>query len=235
MPATEMQEIEMEMVKSMYEDHYQVLSLDPFPVYTVLLAIDASDRPELCITVSYPNEDYPSSAACTAVAESVSKHRRVQVTAINSTVAVTLEENIGMHTVVMALQQFQEFLINFAEEEEKAERNRRGEQMKEDEEKQNETVRDPTIRLGVGVTRELFAKWSADRAAERSKALAKEEKAVKAVSITAKLTGRQLWDNSVASAAWELFSENDDGEAVDIDMYDIGNTEEDEEEDYDLS
>lgn len=235
MPATEMQEIEMEMVHSMYEDGYEVHTLEPFPIYSVLLAVNSSDPPELRVTVSYPSEDYPGSAPCTAVAESVSKHRRVQVSAINSIVAGILEENIGMHTVVMALQQFQEFLMNFAEEEDKADLVRRGEQMEAAAGKHRDAApADPTIRLGTAVTKELFAKWSADRAAERHRVMA-EDKTIKATATGARLSGRQLWDNSVASAAWELFSENDGAEAVDFDTYDIHVADEQEEEEFDLS
>lgn len=225
------------MVEIMYEDMYEVITLDPFPVYTVSLTANSSDPPELRVTVTYPSEDYPLTAPCTAVAESISKNRRIQVSAINHTVAGILEENLGMHTVVMALQQFQEFLLNVTEEEDKADLIRRGEQLEAAATKHHDGAGpDPTIRLGTAVTKELFGKWSADRAAARLKAAAAEEKGVKVITSGAvKLTGRQLWDNSVASAAWELFTDNnDDAEAVDFDMYDV-NEQEGEEEEYDLS
>lgn len=222
MPATELQQMEMDMVESMY-DTFALVTADPTPEYTVLLAASENDPHELLITVKYPSEDYPETAPCEAVAESISKSRRVQTSNMNREVAAMLEENCGMHTVVMALQQFQEFLTSFAEEEEKADLIRRGEVLDAAAAaKRNPVAADPTIRLGMAVTKELFEEWSAKRKAERlKKLLAENNKKDKLVG--SKLSGRQLWDNTVASAEWELFGEEGDGgdgEVLDFDTFD---------------
>lgn len=225
--------MEMDMVQSMY-DSYELVSEDPFPVYTVLLAASSDDPTELQVSVSYPNEEYPEAAPCVVVAESISKQRRVQVASINRDIAAMLEENVGMHTVVMALQQLQEFLTNFAEEEEKAELIRKGEAIEAAAVAKSNYVHttDPTIRLGNAVTRELFAEWSSKRKAERAKKAAAEAAKNKKLN-AGKLTGKQLWDNTVASAEWELFggvADGEDGaEDLDFDTFDPEGY-----EDYDL-
>eukprot|EP00796_Vickermania_ingenoplastis_P012920 gene12920-8777_t len=218
MPPTEMQQMEMDMVESMY-DTYELVSADPIPTYTVLLAASADDPHELQVTVSYPSAEYPDSAPCSVVAESISAKRRVQTASMNKEVATMLEENVGMHTVIMALQQLQEFLTVFAEEEEKAEVVRRGEAIEAAAvAKSNPIAADPTIRLGMAVTKELFDQWSAKRRAERMKTMLAEAKKEK--SAASKLTGRQLWDSTEAA---------DDDEDLDFDTF-ASNAE----EEYDL-
>ncbi|KAG5480367.1 hypothetical protein LSCM4_06133 [Leishmania orientalis] len=215
--ATEMQEMEMEMVQGMY-DTYEHLSDDP-PSYCVSLAATEEEPPQLKVIITYPTEDYPESAPCVVTVECIAKARRIQVGAITKQIATTCEENIGMHSAVLVLQQVQEFLSRAFEEEEKADLLRRGEAIAAEAAKRTGAVEvDPTIRLGTAVTRELFEEWSRKHHAEKAKARAEREK--KDVKVSAsKLSGRQLWDNSLKTADWALFggeAEEDGGEDVDF-------------------
>ncbi|KPI88795.1 hypothetical protein ABL78_2110 [Leptomonas seymouri] len=216
--ATEMQEMEMEMVQGMY-DTYTLLSQDP-PSYCVSLAATEDEPPQLKVTITYPTEDYPETAPCAVSIECIAKARRIQVGNIMKQVAVTCEESIGMHSVILVLQQIQEFLSHVVEEEEKVDLLRRGEMMAAEAVKRaGPADDDPTIRIGVAVTRELFEEWSALYRAEKAKLRAEREKR-EAKTSASKLTGRQLWDNSLKSADWALFvgeKEGEDGEDVDFD------------------
>ncbi|KAK7202176.1 RWD domain-containing protein [Novymonas esmeraldas] len=216
-PATEMQEMEMEMVQGMY-DTYVLLSDDP-PSYCVSLAATEEEPPQLKVTITYPSEEYPESAACGVAVECIAKARRIQVGAITKQLAATCEENIGMHSVVLVLQQVQEFLSHAVEEEEKADLLRRGEVMAAEATKRAGAVEeDPTIRLGTAVTRELFDEWSRRHNAEKAKARAERE-TKEARTSASKLSGRQLWDNSLRSADWELFGAAAEEEGgVDVDF-----------------
>ncbi|KAG5506754.1 hypothetical protein GH5_05968 [Leishmania sp. Ghana 2012 LV757] len=216
-PATEMQEMEMEMVQGMY-DTYEHLSDDP-PSYCVSLAATEEEPPQLKVIITYPTEEYPESAPCVVTVECIAKARRIQVGAITKQIATICEENIGMHSAVLVLQQVQEFLSRAFEEEEKADLLRRGEAIAAEAAKRTGAVEvDPTIRLGTAVTRELFEEWSRKHHAEKAKARAEREK--KDVKVSAsKLSGRQLWDNSLKTADWALFggeAEEDGGEDVDF-------------------
>ncbi|KPA75346.1 hypothetical protein ABB37_08637 [Leptomonas pyrrhocoris] len=227
-PATEMQAMEMDMVQGMY-DTYTLLSDDP-PSFCVCLAATEDEPPQLKVTIVYPTADYPETAPCTVLIECIAKTRRIQVGNIAKQIAATCEENIGMHSVILALQQIQEFLSHAVEEEEKADLLRRGEVMAVEAGKRAGPVEDdPTIRLGTAVTRELFAEWSRKHNAEKAKIRAEREKREAKVSVS-KLTGRQLWDNSLKSADWALFGgegeEEEGGEDVDFDA--LGELNEDE-------
>ncbi|KAG5480695.1 hypothetical protein CUR178_05830 [Leishmania enriettii] len=216
-PATEMQEMEMEMVQGMY-DTYEHLSDDP-PSYCVSLAATEEEPPQLKVIITYPTEDYPESAPCVVTVECIAKARRIQVGAITKQIATTCKENIGMHSAVLVLQQAQEFLSRAFEEEEKADLLRRGEAIAAEAAKRIGAVEvDPTIRLGTAVTRELFEEWSRKHHTEKAKARAEREK--KDVKVSAsKLSGRQLWDNSLKTADWALFggeAEDEGGEDVDF-------------------
>ncbi|KAG5479981.1 hypothetical protein LSCM1_06400 [Leishmania martiniquensis] len=215
--ATELQEMEMEMVQAMY-DTYERLSDDP-PSYCVSLAATETEPPQLKVLITYPTEDYPETAPCSVTVECIAKSRRIQVGAIIKQVAATCEENIGMHSAVLVLQQVHEFLARAFEEEEKADLLRRGELIASEAAKRAGAVEaDPTIRLGTAVTRELFEEWSRKHNAEKAQARAELEK--KEVKMSAsKLSGRQLWDNSLKSADWALFegeAGEDGGEDVDF-------------------
>lgn len=213
-----MQQMEMEMVQGMY-DTFTLLSDDP-PSYCVSLAATEDEPPQLKVTITYPTEEYPESAPCVVGIECIAKARRIQVGNITKQVATTCEENIGMHTVILVLQQIQEFVAHAVEEEEKADLVRRGEVMTAEAVKRSGPVEeDPTIRLGTAVTRELFDEWSRKHNAEKAKVRAEREKREAKVSAS-KLSGRQLWDNSLKSADWALFgaeNEEDGGEDVDFD------------------
>ncbi|AYU78340.1 RWD domain-containing protein [Leishmania donovani] len=229
-PPTEMQEMEMEMVQGMY-DTYERLSDDP-PSYCVSLAATQDEPPQLRVIITYPTEEYPESAPCVVAVECISKARRIPVGAITKQIASTCEENIGMHSVVLVLQQVQEFLSRAVEEEEKADLLRRGEVMASEAAKRTGAVEeDPTIRVGAAVTRELFEEWSRKHNAEKAKARAEREK--KAVKVSAsKLSGRQLWDNSLKSADWALFG----GEAEEdgVENVDFGSMKDLDEDEFDL-
>ncbi|GET88120.1 hypothetical protein, conserved [Leishmania tarentolae] len=224
--ATELQEMEMEMVQGMY-DTYELLSDDP-PSYCVSLAATEDEPPQLKVIITYPTEEYPESAPCVVTVESIPKARRIQVGAITKQLARTCEENIGMHSAVLVLQQVQEFLSRTVEEEEKAHMLQRGEERTAEAVKRTGAVEeDPTIRVGTAVTRELFQEWSLRRNEEKSKKQAEREK--KEVKVSAsKLTGRQLWDNSLKSADWALFEgeAEEDVENVDFDTMACLNEEE---------
>lgn len=216
--ATEMQEMEMEMVQGMY-DTYTLLSTNP-PSYCVSLAATEDEPPQLRVTITYPTEDYPETAPCVVGIECIAKARRIQVGTITKQVALTCEENVGMHTVILVLQQIQEFVAHAVEEEEKADLVRRGEVLTAEAVKRTGPVEeDPTIRLGTAVTRELFDEWSKKHNAEKARQRVEREKRESRVSAS-KLSGRQLWNNSLKSADWALFgaeNEEDDGEDVDFD------------------
>lgn len=213
-----MQQMEMDMVQGMYES-YELCCSDP-PTYSILLAASADDAPELKVTVSYPNEEYPESSPCVVQIESISKNRRIQTNGIAKEVATTCEENVGMHVVLLALQQIQEFLSHSAEEAERADLIRRGEAQEAAAAKTHGVANDPTIRVGTAVTRELFAEWSRKHQAEKAKLRAEQEKA-ESKQNASKLTGRQLWDSTLRTADWELFGggagADDEGEDVDFD------------------
>lgn len=230
MAPPEMQQLELDMIEGMYET-YKLISEDTPVQFIVLLSASPEDPPELQVSVTFP-EEYPECAPCVITSESISKRRRVQVSTINAEVSQMVEENLGVHTVVMALQHLQDYLLRSAEEEEKVELVRRGEAQEAAAIAQKGPIQaDPSIRFGIAVTRELFAEWSHKRAMQRLKdaqELAKKEGKSAAAS---KLSGRQLWDNTVASADWELFGEEDEGdggEGLDFDTFGDG------EEEYDL-
>lgn len=226
-PVTDMQEMEMEMVQGMY-DTYELLSDDP-PSYSVALAATDEEPPQLKVIITYPTEDYPESAPCTVAVECIAKARRIQVGAIMKQVAATCEENIGMHSAVLVLQQVQEFLMHAVAEEEKADLLRRGEVIAAEAAKRHGVLEeDPTIRLGTAVTRELFDEWSRKHNAEKAKARAERDKKEAKVSAS-KLSGRQLWDHSLKSADWALFGgEADEDGGEDVDFGEMQDLDEDE-------
>lgn len=217
----------MEMVQGMY-DTYTLLSSDP-PSYCVSLAATEDEPPQLRVTITYPTEDYPESAPCVVNIECIAKARRIQVGTIMKQVAATCNENVGMHSVILVLQQIQEFVAHAVEEEEKADLIRRGEVMTAEAVKRSGPVDDdPTIRLGTAVTKELFEEWSKKHNAEKAKVRAEREKREARVSAS-KLTGRQLWDNSLKSADWALFGgENEEEDAEDVDFDALEELDEDE-------
>ncbi|EPY28490.1 RWD domain containing 1 [Strigomonas culicis] len=231
--ATDMQQMEIDMVEGMY-DTFELLSEDP-PTYTVLMAASADDPVELRVTITYPTEDYPETAPCDVQVENISKHRRIQTAEISKSVAALCEDNLGMHVAILVLQHAQEFLCHSAEQEEKAELARRGEAM-EAAAGGGKAAPDPTIRLGTAVTRELFHEWSRKHHAEKEKRRAEAE-AKRSQKVSAStLSGRQLWDNTLRAADWDLFGAADvaadEGADVDVD-YDLRNDELNE-EDFDF-
>ncbi|ORC89032.1 uncharacterized protein TM35_000142430 [Trypanosoma theileri] len=233
MPATEMQMMEMDMVQGMY-DTYELTSMDP-PTYSVILAATADDPPELRVTIVYETEDYPETAAPTVRLEHIAKHRRMQLATLSKEIAELCEEQIGLHSVISVLQKAQEYLTEFAENEEKADLHRRGEALANAAANASgvSSMPDPTVRVGTAVTRELFEEWSKKHNAEKQQARESVEK-----KISNKLTGRQLWDSALKSADWELFGGADDNgfddneQDVDFDALSLGD--DDEEEQYDL-
>lgn len=214
--ATEMQQMEMDMVQGMY-DSYKLLSEDP-PQYSVDLAASMEDPPELRVTITYSTEDYPESAPCAVAVENVSKKRRIPTGNLTKELTAACENNVGAHSVILLLQQAQEYLSNFAEEEEKADLVRRGEALNAA--ASTNLIEDPTIRIGTAVTKDLFAEWSRKRLLEKSRARADRERQEKK-DVGSKLTGRQLWDSTLKTADWELFGGDggveEDAEDVDFD------------------
>ena len=91
---------------------------------------------------------------------------------------------------------------------------------------------DPTIRLGTQLTPEVFKEWKAkfdaENAAKKLKQMGKKAIAEAAAQQDAKkmkLTGKQMWDQSIKNADWELFEkagsgntgdDDDDGEDIDF-------------------
>lgn len=212
--ATDAQQMEIDMVAGMY-DTFELLTSDP-PSYAVLLAASADDPPELKVTVTYPSEAYPECVACDVVIENISKKRRIHTAHICKEVAATCEESVGMHVVVLVLQQVQDFLVNSAQEAEKAELLRRGEALEKAAVSSGAVSHDPTIRIGTAVTKELFEEWSQKHLAAKNLLRAEREQNEAKVSAS-KLTGRQLWDSTLKSADWELFAEGGvDGEELDF-------------------
>lgn len=228
--ATEMQQLEMEMVQGMY-DTFELEAEDP-PTYSILLAPTADDAPQLKVIVCYPSEEYPETAACSVTIESIAKGQRIQIGNISKQVTATCQDNIGMHSVVLVLQEIQGFLSQLASEEEKADLHRRGEAMEAAAALRSSAAADPTICIGTALTRELFEEWSRKHNAERERLRTEEEKKAAKLAVS-KLTGRQLWDNSLKSADWTLFGgdgeEEDGGEDVDFGEMDQFN-----EDDFDL-
>lgn len=216
--ATDMQQMEMDMVEGMYEN-YELLCDDP-PTYAVSLAASADDPPELKVTVCYQTDEYPEEGACTVSIDNISKHRRIQTAHITKVVTATCDDNIGTHVVILALQQIQAFLSDFAEEAERAELVRRGAAQEAAADKAHGVTIDPTVKVGTAVTKELFAEWSRRRLGEKAKLRTEKEKALQR-QLASKLTGRQLWDSTLRSADWELFGGggggDDEGEDVDFD------------------
>ncbi|CCW67201.1 unnamed protein product [Phytomonas sp. Hart1] len=227
--ATVMQLMEMDMVQGMY-DTYVSISTDP-PGYSILLAPTADDPPELKVTVTYPTEEYPESAPCNIVVENISKKRRIQTANLTKEIEATCIENIGVHVVVLVLQQIQSFLTTDAQEAEKAELIRRGETMNKIATQNNSVKHDPTITVGTAVTKELFEEWSCKHHAEKEMLYAERSKGeqnnssnnkgVGAGGASAKLTGRQMWDSTLRNTDWQLFGDAEDGdEDVDFEIFD---------------
>ncbi|KEG12241.1 RWD domain containing 1 [Trypanosoma grayi] len=226
MPATEMQLMEMDMVQGMY-DSYELCSTEP-PTYSVLLAATADDAPELRVTIVYDTEDYPETAPPTVRLEHIAKNRRMQTTALTKEVEELCAEHIGMHSVISVLQRVQEHLTDYVATEEKAELQRRGDALSSA--AAAAAAPDPTLRIGTAVTRELFEGWSKKHMAEKLRLRETFEK-----KATGKLTGRQMWDDTIKNADWELF-DGSDGEQ-DADFYataHAGDDDEEEEVEYDL-
>lgn len=111
----------------------------------------------------------------------------------------------------------------------------------------SKSVVDPTIRLGTQLSLEVFHEWKAKFDAEKLARKAKEAgkkgttttaaAAAAASSDKVRLTGRQMWDQSIKNADWKLFEkeaggDDDDGEDIDF-VFDDEEGEEGE-EDFDF-
>lgn len=211
--ATEMQQLEIEMVQGMYPENYIHVSDEP-PTYAIGFCATADDPIELKLTISYPDATYPEEGGLPSlVVENVSKDRRLPVERIRSELQAIAEEHAGMHCAVVLLQHCQDFLTTFVQEEEKVLLQKRGDAINA----ASTTVVavDNTIRVGNAVTKENFLEWQKKHLGE--KAAIKAEWMKKNFKESAsKLSGRQLWDSTIRNADWELF-DSGDGDAVDLD------------------
>jgi hypothetical protein len=85
---------------------------------------------------------------------------------------------------------------------------------------------DPTIRIGNMMTSEVFVAWKTEFDAERARRAAKESAAAAKRADSpnkVRLTGKQMWDQTLKSADWKLFErvegqDGDDDDAEDIDF-----------------
>mmetsp|Transcript_73608 Transcript_73608/g.85509 ORF Transcript_73608/g.85509 Transcript_73608/m.85509 type:complete len:240 (+) Transcript_73608:57-776(+) len=228
--ATEMQQLEIEMVQGMYPDTFIHVSDEP-PAYAIGFSASVDDPIELKLTITYSDPNYPEEGGLPAlVVENMSKERRLPVEKIRSELQAIAEEHAGMHCAVVLLQHCQDFLTTFVQEEEKVLLQKRGDALSAA--STTAVVVDNTIRVGNAVTKENFLEWQkkhlTEKAAVRAELLKKNFK-----ESASKLSGRQLWDSTIRNADWELF-DSGDGDAVDLD--DAGfeyALEEEEEENFD--
>ncbi|CAJ16068.1 hypothetical protein, conserved [Trypanosoma brucei gambiense DAL972] len=225
MPATEMQQMEMDMVQGMY-DSFTLCSEDP-PTYSVVLSATEDEPPELRVTVVYESDDYPETMAPTVRLEHFAKNRRMPTAPLLKEIMELCEEQIGMHSIISVLQKAQEYLTEFAEGDEKAELQKRGEALGNA--AGTAVVQDPTIRIGNAVTRELFEEWSQKRRAERLREREANEK-----KVSGKLTGRQLWDAALRNTEWDLFCGSDTEQDVDLDAFEPVDEDDLDEQEFDL-
>jgi hypothetical protein len=208
--ATEMQQMELEMVSGLYADTFAMVSEDP-PSYTVTLSATPDDPQELLVKVTYVSEAYPEEGPPPLFdMECISATRRFAVVQLAKDVAEAAAELSGVHCVLALLQRCQEFLTTSKEELDRAQLQKRGDAMTA---ASTITAVDPTVRMGNIVTRDLFEEWQTRHLAAKAILRAEQNKARKETA--SKLSGRQLWDTSLRQADWELFGEG--GDAVNID------------------
>jgi hypothetical protein len=209
-PATELQQMEIDMVAGLFADTFQIVSADP-PSYSVTLSATPDDPQELLVRVTYVSDEYPEAGAPPQFdVESISASRRIPVGPLMKDVGEASRELLGVHCVVAMLQRCQEFLTQVKEDMERQQLQRRGDALSA---ASSISTVDPTVRMGNIVTRELFEEWQSRHLAAKA-ALRAEQNKIRKESAS-KLSGRQLWDTTLRQADWELFGEG--GDAVNID------------------
>ena len=213
MPASDDQQMEIDMIQAMFDTAFTLVSEEP-PQFTVDIANTPDDAPELVVRVEYP-VGYPDEVPPIINVECVAVSRRININKVQEEVRNLAEENVGMHSVTGVLQHVQAFLCQYLEDEEKALQVKRGKDL---EDKHKSTVKvDPTIRMGNSVTPELFMEWQKKHLAAKAIRKAAELKRLNKTNPNlGKLTGRQLWDRSLNEADWDLFAGQEEGD-MDLD------------------
>jgi hypothetical protein len=233
--ATEMQQMEVDMIEGMYPDHYTALSADP-PSFAVTFSATPEDPQELRTIITYPDESYPEAGCPVLIIENISKDRRFPVHILKEELDAMAQENMGMHVVALMLQRSQEWLTAVVEEHDKVQLTKRGDAINAAASAGSAPVVDPTIRMGNAITRDLFEAWRAKHMDEKHARRAEEAKRTYKESVS-KLTGRQLWDSTIRNADWELFGGVVEGDAEDVDFdaadfaYELGDDESQSDED----
>ncbi|CUG67508.1 Hypothetical protein, putative [Bodo saltans] len=215
--ATEMQQMEVDMIEGMYPDHYTFVSADP-PSFAVTFSATPEDPQELRTIITYSDKSYPEEGCPTLTVENISKDRRFPVHQLKEELDSMAQQNMGMHVAALMLQRSQEWLTSVVEEHDKLQLNKRGEAISAAANAGSAPVIDPTIRMGNAITRDLFEEWRIKHMDEKHARRAEEAKRTYKDTVS-KLTGRQLWDSTIRNADWELFggAAEGDEEVVDFD------------------
>jgi hypothetical protein len=208
--ASDMQQMEIDMVAGLYADTFTVIGEDP-PCYAVTLSATPEDPQELLVRVTYVTDEYPEAGPPPRFeVESISSSRRIAVGPLLKDLEEAMAELPGIHCVVAMLQRCQEYVTQTKEDLERQQLQRKGEALAA-----ASTVNtvDPTVRMGNIVTRELFEEWQGKHLAAKAALRAEQNKLRRETA--SKLSGRQLWDTTLRQADWELFGA-EGGDAVNL-------------------
>ena len=192
-------------------------------------------------------EGYPDEGKMPVILlESISTVRRVQCEPLRKELVTVAEENAGMASITNLFEHAKEWLSSLKSREEQAKSQATEKSWEAEKAKGPGVVADPTIRMGRMVTSELFYEWLEEFKAEKAALREKELKKLKKHKEESKLTGKQMWDQSIKQTDWSLFKgdkdtdkeggaavEDDEEEDIDFDMYDV-DEEEEEEHGYDV-
>jgi hypothetical protein len=252
-------QMELEMLKAVAgDDHVEEprirddapQSMRKFPTVRILVTRAIDMPPELVLWLGFHDSNYPGNGGeeCIPLIQiereenAEIKHRPEMFTEMAITAAKAEAGQMCINQV------YQRIVDGMAEADETAAK-KAGNDARSAAEREIEAANvDPTIRIGTQLTPEIFKEWKAKFDAERLAKLKKGDGAKKvsladaAAAASAassgtdsskkvRLTGKQMWDQTMANADWKLFAGEADGEEEDIEDIDfVFEDEEDEDE-----
>ena len=186
-------------MSAMHSDTFQKVNETS---YSLMLGESSNDKPDLRILFSCP-PGYPETQPLLCKVESMASGRRLPLDKLEKELARIAQDSIGMPAATTLLDHCQQFL----------ESQLHSPVAKEEKVESNSVDVDPSIRIGRGVTRELFAAWKLQHTAEKQRVRSEKEKAA-----AGKLTGKQLWDSTLKNADWTLFA-GEESAGIDYDEF----------------
>ncbi|XP_061176639.1 RWD domain-containing protein 1-like [Saccostrea echinata] len=212
----EEQNNEIEALESIYPEEIEVLTTEPYHVFTIKISSQESDQsteetePASCVVQFSYVEKYPEEPLVFEITDSENLEDDT-LEEITSLINEQIEENLGMVTVFTIVSAVQEKLTTYVEDskrrkEEEAERKQR--ELEEAEQKRFE---------GTKVTVETFLAWKAKFDAEMAEL--KKEKIQKEKSKG--LTGKEMFlrDSSMIDSDLQLLESEEDGVEVDESLF----------------